>query len=93
MGDKMNKTIHFTVIGRVQGVFFRASTKAQAEQLNITGWVRNLSDGNVEGMASGEVKQLDRFQEWLKQGPKMATVSQLTVKDVAEQTFPGFTIR
>ena len=89
----MNKTIHFVVSGRVQGVFFRASTREQAQQLALTGWVRNLPDGNVEGMASGEAEQLTRFQAWLRQGPKMAAVSGLDVNEVEQQSFTGFVIK
>ena len=50
----MQNTIHFRVTGRVQGVFFRAACKRIADRHRITGWVRNLPDGSVEGMASAD---------------------------------------
>lgn len=64
----MRSAIHFYVSGRVQGVYFRATTQATARQLGLTGWVRNLPDGRVEGVACGEGKQLDKLVTWL-QGP------------------------
>ncbi|NNE38068.1 MAG: acylphosphatase, partial [Gammaproteobacteria bacterium] len=47
------KTVYFRVKGRVQGVFFRASTKSTAETKGVSGWVKNMPDGDVEGMATG----------------------------------------
>lgn len=63
------------VSGRVQGVWFRASTKEEADKLEIKGWVRNLSDGRVEVLACGDVEQLEQFYEWLQQGPPLAEVN------------------
>lgn len=69
--------IHCYVTGKVQGVWFRASTKTQAELLGLTGWVRNLPDGRVEVMAYGDQSQLDELKAWLKQGPPKAEVTDL----------------
>ncbi|MEX2488288.1 MAG: acylphosphatase [Pseudomonadales bacterium] len=89
----MANTNHFTVSGWVQGVFFRASCKQEADRLGITGWVRNLPDGRVEGMATAGQTDLDSFRDWLKQGPKMAKVLELEIDDVPLQEFDGFEIR
>jgi acylphosphatase len=65
--------------GRVQGVFFRISTKKTAEKLNISGWVRNLSTGEVEISAVGSPKKIKEFTKWLKTGPKLARVDKLKI--------------
>lgn len=64
----------FLVSGRVQGVFFRASTREQALRLSITGHARNLADGRVEVLAHGEPAALDALERWLWQGPPAAKV-------------------
>ena len=89
----MNKTINFKVSGRVQGVFFRASTRQEAQKLGLSGWVRNLPDGRVEGIASGPMPALHQFQRWLQKGPQMAQVSNLEVEEVANQNLDGFEVR
>ena len=60
---------HITVRGIVQGVYFRASTQEQAKKLQLTGWVRNTSDGHVELMAQDTTEQLGEFMRWLHKGP------------------------
>ena len=89
----MNKTIHFFVSGRVQGVFFRAETKRRAEQDGITGWVRNLMDGRVEGTASGEETQIKQFSAWLHQGPAYARVDGVSIEELKYQEFPNFRVK
>ena len=89
----MIKTMHFFVSGRVQGVFFRASTRHQANTLGLTGWVQNLADGRVEGMATGEEGVLQEFEQWLQQGPDMAKVSKLETALLESQLFDGFRVR
>ena len=68
---------HFVVSGRVQGVFFRASTREQAMRLQLSGWVRNLMTGDVELVACGDVKRIEQLQAWLWQGPKFASVTKV----------------
>jgi acylphosphatase len=89
----MNRTIHFVVTGRVQGVFFRASCKKEADRLDVKGWVRNLPDRRVEGMATAEPAKLKEFRKWLQQGPRLARVSKLEVDEQPVQQFDEFEIR
>ncbi|GAB3671960.1 acylphosphatase [Salinisphaera aquimarina] len=77
---------HFTVSGRVQGVGFRAATCDTARRLGLNGWVRNLADGRVEIMASGEQTALDSLRDWLGDGPTLARVSQTIEHDTPETT-------
>jgi acylphosphatase len=86
----MEKTIHVFVSGRVQGVCFRMYTQQQARLLGLTGWVKNLSDGRVEVMASGEEKQLRTLQDWLQKGPGMAKVLNVDLKIIETKEFDGF---
>ena len=64
----------FLVSGRVQGVFYRASTREQAQRLGLTGHARNLPDGRVEVIAHGAPEALDALERWLWQGPPAARV-------------------
>lgn len=70
-----NITLHAYVSGRVQGVWFRQSTKEKALSLCLTGWVRNLADGRVEVMAAGEENAVRELDTWLSKGPELANVS------------------
>jgi len=67
--------IRCLVSGRVQGVFFRVSTRDQAQALGLTGQVSNLSDGRVAVTASGSQAALESLQQWLREGPPQAAVS------------------
>jgi acylphosphatase len=64
----------FLVSGRVQGVAFRAYTRAQANALELRGHARNLSDGRVEVLAIGDAAAIERLAEWLQHGPPLARV-------------------
>lgn len=81
----------FLVSGRVQGVFFRASTAEQARALALTGHAVNLPDGRVEVLACGENEALDRLQRWLGQGPGAADVHEVKVETSSEPPPPRFT--
>ncbi|MDH5764525.1 MAG: acylphosphatase [Gammaproteobacteria bacterium] len=78
---------HYRVYGRVQGVFYRASAQEQAEQLGLTGWVRNLPDGCVEAVACGSEQQLTSFENWLQQGSAMARVENLDIEAVTDPVY------
>jgi acylphosphatase len=67
----------FRVVGKVQGVFFRASTRDEALKLGITGYAVNLPDGGVEVMACGTSEALHSLRNWLHKGPAMARVDVL----------------
>jgi len=64
----------FFIEGRVQGVFFRASTRAQARRLGLRGWAKNLADGRVEVLAVGAASEVAQLAGWLEQGPPGARV-------------------
>ncbi len=72
----------FTVHGRVQGVWFRDSTRREAERLGITGHAINLPDGNVEVLAYGAPEVLHSLEVWLSEGPPLASVSNVVVSEV-----------
>lgn len=76
---------HYRIIGRVQGVFYRASTHDTARQLGLSGWVRNLPDGSVEAIACGDEAQLARLEHWLHQGPPLAMVDNVEIQQVLER--------
>lgn len=82
------------VHGRVQGVWFRQSTLQEAERLGVTGWVRNLADGTVEGWAQGEPEAVDALVAFCRVGPSRAEVSGVEVDDVEpDGALAGFAVR
>ena len=78
------KRVKAIVSGRVQGVWYRARTRDKALGLGLTGYVRNLPDGAVEIVASGEETQVNALMDWARQGPPMAEVSGLRIDEIAE---------
>lgn len=88
----MLQTIRIQVKGKVQGVFYRQSTKDFASRNNITGQVRNLPDGSVEILATGTEDQLKTLEQWCHQGPARAEVMDVVVTPSALQLFDQFTI-
>lgn len=87
----MNKLILIT--GKVQGVFFRQSTKQKAEELGIKGWVRNQPDGSVLAEIEGSQQALIVMEAWLKLGPENAKVEKLIIQPGEEKGYTGFEIR
>jgi acylphosphatase len=86
--------VHLKIIGRVQGVYYRASTIQRASQLGLTGWVRNCEDGSVEAVAEGPRAKLDELIAWCRGGPPGARVSRVDVRwQPAENKFQGFSIK
>ena len=83
----------FIIRGRVQGVFFRASTREQALKLGISGYAKNLADGNVEVLASGSSEALNALQDWLHVGPPSARVEHVAREAMPDQAMQGFTTR
>lgn len=87
------KQVHVNVRGRVQGVFFRASTQREARRLGLTGWVKNRTDGAVEILAEGEEDQLKELLSWANRGPTAARVERVDVRWRGYQgEFPDFRI-
>lgn len=80
----------YLVSGRVQGVWFRASTRAQAESLGLAGHANNLADGRVEVVACGTEEALGALQAWLWQGPELASVDDVQVDQLPDQLLSGF---
>lgn len=83
----------FRVTGRVQGVFFRDSTRQVARRLSLTGYASNEPDGSVEVLACGSAEAIDRLAEWLSQGPPMASVDNVSSTPADEEPPAAFTIR
>lgn len=77
------------VSGRVQGVFFRDSTRQLATRLKLSGGVRNLADGRVEVQVTGDETVVQELIKWLKIGPKFAKVSTIEVVDLAGNSLHG----
>jgi len=73
------KGIKLKIYGRVQGVAFRWSARSKAEDLNLVGWVKNVNDGTVECQVEGGEVQLEKFLEWIKNGPRFAKVNEVKI--------------
>jgi acylphosphatase len=77
MADRVRA--HVFVSGDVQGVFFRQETSSRARTRNVTGWVSNLSDGRVEAVFEGPSEAVESMIRWCREGPRMATVTDVRV--------------
>jgi acylphosphatase len=86
------KHVSIHVVGKVQGVFFRASTKEKADEFSVKGTVRNNLDGSVSIEAEGEGENLELFIEWCKHGPKFAHVERCEVSEKPLRNFKIFSI-
>lgn len=89
------KTVHIIVTGRVQGVGFRYFTVRCANDLGISGWVRNLPDGSVETAIQGQGEKIEEMIGLLKQGPGAANVSGLKTEEIESESeeLSGFAVR
>jgi acylphosphatase len=81
------------VHGRVQGVFFRDSTRRQAQQRGVAGWVTNCGDGTVEAWFEGDDDAVAALVDWARSGPRNADVSGVDVDEVAPEGLSGFDVR
>ena len=88
----MIKTISIRVSGKVQGVFYRQSTKEKALSLGINGEVKNMPDGSVLIVATADEKLLEQLVLWCAQGPPRATVTNIETKELQLHHFNGFSI-
>ena len=96
MQDNPNEVVraHILVRGRVQGVGFRAYVESEAQQLGISGWVRNVGSDIVEAFAEGRREIVEQFVEAVRQGPRMARVDESTVDwEAATGEFTGFGVK
>ena len=86
------ETVNLLIKGKVQGVFYRASAREVAKELGIKGWVKNTDAGEVEIVASGDQKSLERFIQWCHKGPSRAVVTNVTVVKIDLQSHSDFRI-
>lgn len=88
----MNVSYIANISGRVQGVYFRASTQQQAIEHSLSGYARNLTDGSVEVLLCGEQKNIEKVLLWLAHGPEKAQVTALAHKQIPWQEHHFFSI-
>ena len=81
------------VRGRVQGVFFRDSTRREAQAAGVNGWVTNRADGAVEAVFEGDDASVERMIEFVRSGPGHADVDEVAVDDEAPEGLAGFDVR
>lgn len=75
------KRVHVWIQGHVQGVFFRATTRDQARERGVFGWVKNLADGRVEAVFEGADEDVDAMVQWCSQGSPRARVDHVEARD------------
>jgi len=90
--DPVRVRAHVRVTGRVQGVYFRASTQAEARALGLTGWVRNTAEG-VEAVFEGPRTSVERAIAWCHEGPPRAAVDTVDVTWEDPEGLSGFSVR
>lgn len=88
----MNVSYIAHVSGKVQGVYFRVSSQQKAIDYGLSGYARNLADGDVEVFLSGEEENVEKMLAWLKHGPKLAEVTKMQQKRVDWQEYSFFSI-
>lgn len=86
------KHINLNVIGKVQGVFFRASTKAVADQMGVRGSVKNEKDGSVSIEAEASAAILEMFVEWCHEGPEKSKVERVVITEAALENYTNFVV-
>lgn len=89
----VNTCFRYLVSGRVQGVYFRATTRERALRFGLTGWVRNRSDGAVEVLACGDEANVAELEAWLRRGPAHARVVSVEREPADPEVCRGFEIR
>lgn len=88
------KALHLMIHGRVQGVWFRATTQDMAKKLKVKGWVRNTDEGSVEAHIQGEDSAVEKMLSWCRQGPPGARVDTVDIEEVSpDEEFGSFSIR
>jgi acylphosphatase len=88
--DKITR-VHVWVIGRVQGVGFRAFVASSAQYIGVTGWVRNVGWDTVEAIAEGSPQQIEQFVQMMKTGPRVSRVDEYRLEEETPTgEFSGF---
>ena len=85
--------IHCIVSGKVQGVWYRASAQDRGNDLGLTGWAKNMPDGRVELVAAGEKDKIKLFFDWLKEGPELAEVIDVSYEEIPWQEHKRFAVK
>ena len=88
----MKKSVRLYIEGTVQGIFFRAFVKENAERYNVKGFVRNLDDGRIEVFLEGDTNDVDKMIELCKKGPKHSEIRKVEIKDEKFQGLKTFKI-
>lgn len=89
-----DERVHLLIRGRVQGVWFRASARKEAQALGLAGWARNRPDGAVEIEAEGPSEALDALIAWCRKGPPLARVDHIDIeRGEARGGVEGFEVR
>lgn len=89
----MKTQVHIIISGRVQGVWYRASTKQKADELGLTGWVKNTVGGSVEAVFEGDEPTVDEMIAWCRIGPPLAHVTNVKIiQKRSSHEFTGFAI-
>jgi acylphosphatase len=86
------ETMHLLISGKVQGVFFRETSRRLAEKLHINGWIKNCPDGKVEAMITGEKSDVEQFIEFCETGPERAFVEKVEVSKREKTDFKKFEV-
>ena len=89
---RMQRAVHLTVTGRVQGVGYRAFVEDEATARGLAGWVRNRRDGSVEAVVSGDTEAVDRMVAACRKGPYAAGVAEVRVTDYVGPPLTRFTV-
>jgi acylphosphatase len=84
---------HVVVSGRVQGVFFRDSTRREAERSGVAGWVSNRYDGAVEAVLEGPSDAVERVLRFMREGPRHARVEDIDVREEEPESLTTFSVR
>jgi acylphosphatase len=84
---------HVTVLGDVQGVFFRETTRRKAVEAGVAGWVENRPDGSVEAVFEGAPDAVEAMVEFTREGPTAADVGSVDVTERAPEGLVGFEVR
>lgn len=93
MSEESRTRAHVFVSGRVQGVYYRASTRDRAREAGVDGWVRNLDDGRVEAVFEGPESAVESMIEWCETGSRAAEVEAVDVTTEPPEGVEGFEVR